>query len=241
MIWAGAWRCNIDDAFGNCFLHKGLGEGVHIRTHSCQWYLRRTKMDNFPLLFLFSWLQWVTKQLHFKTSGSKVRKVLYLQDWGEVEPKCVSGSERRKNRPERHWHCTSSFWLPFLDQGHWGWAKLTKFIVRLPTALDYHLCLIIFPVPPPSHPSAKLSFINLRSQGPGRGVGLGQGAEARILLDLAPQWQGSFALAAASTPELDLMGPPVYSGACASSVFPLSWSGAANGVKGQCANYTPSW
>lgn len=149
--------------------------------------------------------------------------------------------EEKENKPDRHWHCASSFWLPFLDRGHLGLSELIKFIVRLPNAQDYPCCPIIFPVIPPSHASAKFSFTSLRRPGPERGVGPGQGVKPGSSWTLAAQWQRSFALAAASTPELDLMGPPLHSRACSSSAFPISWSTSANGVKGQCANYMLGW
>lgn len=149
---SGAWKCNIDDAFRNWFLHSSLEERVHIRIYSCQWYLTCTKIDNFPLLFLFSWPQSITKQFHFKTLGSKVRKVLLLQDWGGVGRKCVSGSERRKKTDLRG----TGIVLQVSDSPSWTRATWVgpnspKFIVRLLNALNYPCCLIFFPLPPSSH------------------------------------------------------------------------------------------
>ena len=134
------------------------------------------------------------------------------------------------------WHWASNSWFPLLDQGHFSWAEFIQIIDRLPKALTAPaapLSSLLFLLPTlQQHVSHKPAEPRSRKRSGSR---TGSG-------NVAPPgtWQESFALAAASASEPDLMGPQVLSRVWSFSRFSLSLSGTADGVEGQCAHYMPS-
>lgn len=150
-----------------------------------------------------------------------------LRGWAQS----VRGRERRK-KTDLRWTgivlripdspCwTRAAGLGWIHPAHYHAAK-SPGILQLP---HYPPCSSSFPL------FSNIS-LNLQSHSPERQVGWGQGVVTWLLL--APQWQESFALAAASVLVLDLTAPPFHSHVCSSFMFPLSLSDTADGIGTMC-------